>query len=215
LFISHLIVAAGYTGWVLLVDEAELIGRYSLKQRARSYSEMARLLGRLEGENIPGLVSVFTISGDFESAVFIEKNDEEKIPAKFRESGHSEDALMAIQAEMGMRIIRQEKNVIEPLNTDIIRSTFDKLRLIYSAAYGWDPPQDFIQTPVLTSDVIRKFVKRWITEWDLKRYYPDYHPDIEISQLKPDYEEAPDLEQLDEETQETGHVEDTPAWKDF
>jgi hypothetical protein len=199
LFIPPLIVAAGYSGWVLLIDEAELVGRYSLRQRARSYAELARFLGKLEGAGLPGLVSVFTISDDFEAAVFDEKLDEEKIPAKFGGSGNTEDSLLASQAEMGMRLIRQEKLPLEPLNPDKVRSTFEKLRAIYFTAYGWEPPLNYSQTPTATSDVIRKYVKRWITEWDLKRFYPDYLPDIEISQLKQDYEDTPDIEQIDEE----------------
>jgi hypothetical protein len=41
-FISRLILAAGYKGWILLIDEAEIVGRYSFKQRTKSYAEMAR-----------------------------------------------------------------------------------------------------------------------------------------------------------------------------
>ncbi len=87
-FILQLMLAAGYSGWVLLVDEVELIGRYSIKQRARSYAEIARLMGKLEGTNLTGLNCVLTISDDFESAVMDYRNDEEKIPAKFNQSTH-------------------------------------------------------------------------------------------------------------------------------
>ena len=41
-FVPRLITAAGYRGWVVLLDEVELIGRYSLLQRAKSYAEVAR-----------------------------------------------------------------------------------------------------------------------------------------------------------------------------
>jgi hypothetical protein len=37
-------------------------------------------------------------------------------------------------------------------------------------------------------------VKGWITEWDLKRKYPDYKPRIETEDFKPGYEEDKDLE---------------------
>ena len=50
----RLMAAAGYAGWVLLVDEVELIGRYSFKQRARSYAELARWAGKLEPARLPG-----------------------------------------------------------------------------------------------------------------------------------------------------------------
>ena len=41
-FVARLLAAAGYAGWVVLFDEVELIGRYSLLQRGRSYAELAR-----------------------------------------------------------------------------------------------------------------------------------------------------------------------------
>ena len=66
-FIPRLMVAAGYAGWVILVDEVELIGRYSLRQRAKSYAEVARLLGKLEGADIPGLTAVLAITKSFNS----------------------------------------------------------------------------------------------------------------------------------------------------
>jgi hypothetical protein len=37
-FVPRLIAAAGYSGWVLLLDEVELVGRYSVLQRRRSYA---------------------------------------------------------------------------------------------------------------------------------------------------------------------------------
>ena len=41
-FATRLMVAAGYAGWLILFDEVELIGRYSVLQRGRSYAELAR-----------------------------------------------------------------------------------------------------------------------------------------------------------------------------
>ncbi len=43
-FLARLFVAAGSEGWLVLFDEAELIGRYTLLQRGRSYAELARWL---------------------------------------------------------------------------------------------------------------------------------------------------------------------------
>jgi hypothetical protein len=44
-FAPRLMAAAGYAGWCVLLDEVELIGRYSLLQRGCSYAELARWLG--------------------------------------------------------------------------------------------------------------------------------------------------------------------------
>jgi hypothetical protein len=56
-FVSRLVRAAGFVGWIILLDEVELIGRYSLWQRARSYTEMARWFGFTDG--LPKVVPIF------------------------------------------------------------------------------------------------------------------------------------------------------------
>jgi hypothetical protein len=193
-------IAAGFAGWVLLVDEAELIGRYSLRQRARSYAEITRFMGKLESFNLPGLTCVFSMSQDFQSAVMDFRKDEEGIPAKFQSTGNPADLLLSSQAEQGMQLIRREAVVLEKLKDDVIRDTFKKLRAIYAAAYDWEPPDEY-SLPDVTAR-IRQHIKRWITEWDLKRLYPDYRPQIETAELKQDYGEMPELEQSGEDSAE-------------
>ncbi|HWE62920.1 MAG TPA: BREX system ATP-binding domain-containing protein, partial [Chloroflexota bacterium] len=78
-FAARLIMAAGYAGWVLLVDEVELIGRYSLQQRARSYAELARWTGNLKGEAYPGISTVFAITSDYEAAILDARHDRENV----------------------------------------------------------------------------------------------------------------------------------------
>jgi len=43
-FLPRLLRAGGGAGWVILLDEVELIGRYSLLQRGRAYAELTRWL---------------------------------------------------------------------------------------------------------------------------------------------------------------------------
>ena len=52
-FLLELIKAAGYRGWVILMDEIELVANYSVLQRARSYGELTRWLGQAADEKIP------------------------------------------------------------------------------------------------------------------------------------------------------------------
>ena len=191
-FFPQLIRAAGFSGWVLLVDEAELIGKYSIRQRARSYSELARFMGKLENSSIPGLMSVFAITTTFESEVLEQRNDIEKIPAKFGESTDPEETLMGSQAVRGMQIIQSEKQILEPLDINKIQETYNKLLSIYNLAYDWPPPNKF--TELDKTARIRQHIKRWITEWDLRRFYPEYDPVIESTELKPDLEEDSAIE---------------------
>ena len=90
-FVSRLMIAAGYSGWILLIDEAEIMGRYSLKQRAKSYAELARWMGGLEASSYAdlgyksGLAAVVALTDDFHSAILEERGDREKVPRKLRE----------------------------------------------------------------------------------------------------------------------------------
>lgn len=191
-FAAQLIGAAGYAGWVVLVDEVELVGRYSLRQRAKSYAQIARLMGKLEGESIPGLASVLSITEDYESVVLLK--DEDRIPVRLRGGGSQEELSLASQAERGMRVIRVqwEPGKLQRPSEDTITEIYSKVQAIYSQAYEWDPP------PVYQTHHdwrIRQHIKRWINEWDLRRLYPGYAPVIEVEELRHDYSEMLELEQ--------------------
>ena len=202
-FAPRLMVAAGYSGWVLLIDEIELIGRYSFLQRAKSYAELARWMGKLEGANFPGITAVFAITTDFQTKILDEKEDIERVPGKLRARGSESDLLLASQAERGMRIIQREMVSLKVPDDTIIEQTYNKIRFVYAQAYGWEPPTALlINLPGSAS--MRQYVKRWITEWDLKRLDPKGHVEIEITEMKQDYTENPDLQVSSEEEREGG-----------
>jgi len=197
-FAPRLMVAAGFSGWVILIDEVELIGRYSLPQRARSYAELARWMGKLEGEETPRIAAVLAITAQFESAVLDERNDEETVPGRLRTRGGDESLLVATQAERGMRIIRRDRVRLDPPTSSTISAIHDLVRDLHAVAYEWDPPRGF--TSGDRSHTIRQHVKRWINEWDLKRLY-DHVPDTEIQDVRETYTENRDFETPPEETE--------------
>ena len=192
-FVARLIVAAGYSGWVHLVDEIELIGRYSFHQRARSYAELARWAGKLEGETYPGLAAVFAITADFTTAVLEERNDLEAIPRRLGVGGPGIDTLLASQAERGMRLIARNAVRLQAPDRRSIEQTRGQIRQIHAQAYDWDPPA--LETePQLSTTSMRQYVRRWINEWDLKRLDPGYIADTVVSDLGVDYQENPDFD---------------------
>lgn len=192
-FASRLIKAAGYSGWVLLIDEAELIGRYSLNQRAKSYAELARWMGKLDDSPFVGLTTVFAITEDFQSKILEGNDDIEKVPNKLRAKGTEIDYLLASQAERGMRLIQTEFVRIKTPNKESLDKTYDKLRSIHAQAYQWSPPP-VESVERLVSTRMRQYVKGWITEWDLKRLDASYNPEIEVVQLEQIYTEDKELE---------------------
>ncbi len=211
-FVSRLMIAAGYSGWILLIDEAEIIGRYSFRQRAQSYAELARWLGRLEASSFAdlgyksGLASVMALTDDFQSAILDEKGDREKVPEKLRETGSETDLVLGRQAEQGMRLIECERIPLVGPYEQLVEDIYHKIRTIHGAAYGWEPP------PVptieqLSSTRMREYVKGWITEWDLKRLDPNVNVDIELTEMKQDYSEDVELEGVQEEMGQTALVD--------
>ena len=194
-FLIELIKAAGYKGWVVLLDEIELVGSYSLLQRGRSYAELARWLGQVSSEPYPGLVTVGTVTEDFHSVVISpsgEKKDQDLVGAKLPTTRYKD---MVDRAETGMRLLELECIPLNPPTGIEIRETVEKLRQIYSDAYDWNAPA--LQEESRGAGYqnrMRYKVRASINEWDLLRHYPDYRPETEGDEFRHTYEENVDLE---------------------
>ena len=202
-FTPRLMAAAGYSGWVLLIDEIEMIGRYTFRQRAKSYAELARWMGKLEGANFPGITAICAINNDFENVILEGKEDMERVPGKLRDRASESDLLLASQAERGMRIIQRERIPLKAPDDTVVERTRNKIRSVYASAYDWEPPT-VSSINGLVSTRMREYVKGWITEWDLKRLDPKGHVEIEITVMKQDYTEDPNLHVSSEEEHEGG-----------
>lgn len=197
-FAPRLMLGAGYRGWVLLIDEVELIGRYSALQRGKSYAELARWMGRVEGAQYPGLVSAATITDDFSMRVLDEKGDRDAAGPRLRNKGTDEYNILAAQSEVGMRIIEREAMTLAKPDDAVLDQTYRALKDIHARAYGWEPPEVDFGTRSITR-AMRSYVRRLINEWDLKRLYPDVVVDTEEEKIGPSYEEDVTLEQSSDE----------------
>lgn len=194
-FVSSLMRAAGFSGWVILFDEVELIGRYSLLQRGRSYAEIARWLGLVESQQTAGLTAVLAITDDFAPAILDDKGDKFTVGPKFREKGGEYEEL-APRAERGMQAIERDAVSLVGPDENALASTYRVLRELYAQAYRWQPPE---QPVVAFADkAMRIHVRRWINEWDIQRIYSAL-PDTEVEMMNTDYTEDKELEREREE----------------
>ncbi len=196
-FVSRLACAAGFSGWVILIDEVELIGRYSLLQRAKSYAEIAHWVRGDRDDLAAPMCAVLATVDDFESQVLVGKNDVELIPKKLRLKGTAEADLLAGAAEIGMRVIERAQLVLQPPDRDELDRTYTTLKAIHGDAYGWDPP-DVEGLERLPSNRMRQYVRAWINAWDLQRLDSSYLPHIVSSQVRIDFSEDVDLEGNDD-----------------
>jgi P-loop Domain of unknown function (DUF2791) len=192
-FLSRLIRAAGFAGWVILLDEVELIGRYSFLQRAKSYAEVNRWVrGDREDPGAP-LVAVLATVDDFEAQVLVGKNDVELIPSRLRLKGTAEADLLAGSAEAGMRVIERQQVAVQPPDRDALDRTYNALKALHATAYNWSPP-DVEGLERLPSNRMRQYVRAWINEWDLVRLDPTYRPSTSASDVHIDFSESAELE---------------------
>ena len=191
-FLPRLLRAGGYTGWVVLFDEVELIGRYSLLQRGRSYAELARWLDGDPGDEREPLVTVAAITDDFETAVLSGKNDSEGLPRRLRDKQTEEYAEMADFAERGMQHIERDLLPLVPPDEAELDRAYRTLRQLHGGAYGWQPP-DVAGLEKLGATRMRQYVRAWINEWDLVRLDPDYRPITDAVDISGDYRELAEL----------------------
>jgi hypothetical protein len=195
-FAARLMQAAGYAGWILLIDEAELIGRYSLKQRAKSYAEVARLMNLDGGPTLPGLGTVLALTNDFREEVLERKGDKVKLLEKLRANNTEADQLLAEKAEKGMGLLQSQRIPIGHPSSSIIHDAHRTIRALHLKGHGWHMWENATDGPaqIVQGTSMRKYVKSWVTHWDSLRFYPGEECAIEASTWKPSYVEQEDLE---------------------
>jgi len=191
-FLPRLLRAGGHAGWVVLFDEVELIGRYSLLQRGRSYAELARWLDGNPGDEGEPLITVAAITDDFEAAVLSDKNDRESLPRRLRDKQTKEYAEVAALAEVGMRHIEHDLLPLVPPDQAELDRAYRTLRQLHGGAYNWEP-QDVPGLEQLGATRMRQYVRAWINEWDLVRLDPGYRPITDVVDIPGNYRELAEL----------------------
>ena len=88
----------GYAGWCLLLDEVELIGRYTPLQRGVAYAWLATWLGLEGAVPFPGVATVYAITDDFVAAVIEHRQDTERLSERLLLKGREQESLMAVAA---------------------------------------------------------------------------------------------------------------------
>jgi len=192
-FLSRLFAAAGHQGWVLLLDEMELIGRYTLLQRGRSYAEVAGWLRPDPDDPGSPLATVLAMTDDFDAAVLTAKNDRELVPSRLRAKQNSEWDEIARAAEAGMRLVERSMLLLAQPDAAELERAYTVLKGLHGEAFGWEPP-DVAGLERLSATRMRQYVRAWINEWDLVRLDPGYTPETEAVAMEFRYDEEADLD---------------------
>ena len=166
-FVPLLFRAAGYAGWCVLLDEVELIGRYTPLQRALAYAWLGAWLGLDGKRRFPGVVTAYAITDDFAAAVIQPRLDSEKVPERLTLKGRMAEAALAPLAIRHIERTVLQNRLLPPTLTDLA-VCHDKVQRLYSAAYDWPaPPSPPVERA--STRTMRQYIKGWITLWDLRR----------------------------------------------
>lgn len=190
-FAPRLLSSVGLAGWCILLDEVELIGRYSPLQRGRSYAELARWLGRDETDGLPGITTVAAFTDDFVAAMFDQKRDEEVIPQALEQRGLAPQAIVAKRCMQELRRMRGVR--LAPPDESALRAAQSRIADLYYDAYQWRPSGLAIGER-LVGKSMRQYIKSWITEWDIERLYGE-RSTIEVEPIPTDYTPSTELQQ--------------------
>ncbi len=203
--VSHVIRAAGFAGWLILLDEVELVGRYSRLQRARSYAELARWSGTV-GTNGPTIACVAAVTGDFSAKVLDGGTDglgdRERIPAFLRTRGRPGDAELLALVEAGIEALDDPAAIyLAGPDRQTLEHTYGRVADVYESAFDWAPPRRVPSLLNLTTPM-RTYIKTWIYEWDLARLGVTSRPSVEAEAMPTSYEEDTELEAVTDPSEE-------------
>jgi len=166
-FAGLLFHEAGYAGWCLLLDEVELIGRYTPLQRGVAYAWLATWLGLEGAVPFPGVATVYAITDDFVSAVIETRQDTERLSERLMLKGREPEATAAVAAIRHIEDTVRRHRLPLPGAEELARDC-NRLREIYSDAYDWPAPALRPGERTATS-TMRQFIKAWVTQWDMAR----------------------------------------------
>jgi hypothetical protein len=166
-FLPLLFRAAGYAGWCVLLDEVELIGRYTPLQRALSYAGLTAWLGLDGRSGFAGIAGAYAITDDFSVAVIEARQDRDRLPERLRLKGRVIEAELALAGMRHIEATVRQHRLLPPGPVDLGRCQ-DKVRGLYAAAYGWEAPA-LPPAERISSRTMRQYIKGWVTQWDLLR----------------------------------------------
>ena len=130
-FMSHLFHQKGYDGWVILFDEAELIGRLNKKARAKSYTEIAHFLK--PDPRLEHVFSLFAFSSSYLEDVVDKKNDPQNVSEVFAEQP---DLLADANYALGQI---EKAPELAPLTRSEVEQVLVRLQEFHGKAYDWHP----------------------------------------------------------------------------
>ena len=127
-FMSHLFTQMGYHGWVILIDETELMGRLGKKARLNAYRNMANFL--LPERCFESTFTMFALSASYSEDVIEGKHEYENLADIYPEEQEP--------ARTVLNLLSAAPQLL-PLTKAEINEILYKIQDFHGKAYEWTP----------------------------------------------------------------------------
>ncbi len=132
-FMAKLFRTMGYKGWVILFDEAELIGRLARKSRENAYLNINKFLN--PSSSLESVYSVFAFSSSFADEIIAGKNEYSSVAL----SGRTKEEIEAMTNTLD-RITKGSE--LESLSKEELNNSIVSIVELYKRAYEREIPCD-------------------------------------------------------------------------
>lgn len=127
-FMSHLFTQMGYSGWAILIDETELMGRLGRKARLNAYRNMAEFL---LPDRCPEMTfSIFALSASYVEDVIEGKHEYMNLEEIYPEQQEPTRSVLDMLTKAPQLL---------PLTKEEINEVLCKIQDFHGKAYGWTP----------------------------------------------------------------------------
>ena len=138
-FLHFFVRAIGYNGWVLLLDEAELIAKLGIGSRAQAYLNLGLLLGLHPEERIDGLYTVSAFASAFLGENLLgEHGDLERAPEWLRDPRRNRPEDGGIVHETLRVLSEPPHHNLPAIDMDVARGVLETIEQLHGTGYEWD-----------------------------------------------------------------------------
>lgn len=186
----------GKGGWLILLDELELVGKLGSKARARAYANLLRFnMGSL-----PHTYVVCALADVYYGQVVESRDEEHRLPQWLEDRNETDLAGAVRQA---VQLLQNDALRLEPLSESDVVGILRQVLADHSMGYGWDPGMDGmmlyqrVRSVLRNTDAkLRTFIRAAVWWLDI-RYQCGHDPTLKYRGLRDSdlSEEASEQEQ--------------------
>ena len=188
-FMSHLFTQMGYHGWVILIDETELMGRLGKKARLNAYRNMARFL--LPERCFESTFTMFALSASYTEDVIEGKHEYENLADIYPDEPEP--------AKTVLNLLLAAPQLL-PLTKEEINEVLCKIQDFHGRAYQWNPQLSVETLSAATSSggyLLRTKIRAAIEFLDqLYQYGKAGHTSINELGIESFEEDIPSLDEI-------------------